>query len=88
MNPTGASFCPNIFTDSYTTLLQQVTSKYAAECHTAERMNIYECLMKNAKNNSEDEGILNAFIVEHYEREANNLVKENDECMQKNSKVS
>jgi len=50
LNPFGISFCPNIYTDSYTSLLAQVTTKLAANCHTLNRHDIYSCLTPNVKN--------------------------------------
>jgi len=47
--------------------------------------------MKNAKLQEEEEedlAMLNEFIVQHYEREKNNEVRENDSCMKKNSLTS
>ena len=44
LNPTASSFCPNIYTPTYTTLLRQVTEKLAGTCHTVDRLNFYECL--------------------------------------------
>jgi len=52
-------------------LLSEVTSKLAGSCHTLDRTNIYECLYRNLKS-EEDVALLNKFIIEHYEREANN----------------
>jgi hypothetical protein len=48
MNPFGYSYCPNIYTDTYTTLLAEVTERFASNCHTVDRLDIYECFMANA----------------------------------------
>ena len=76
LTPTGASFCPNVYTQTYTTLMRRVTEKFGQECHTTDRLNIYECLTnKRARHEirSEDDlKLLNDFIVEHLERTANN----------------
>lgn len=37
---------------------------------------------------AEDVELLNNFIIEHYEREQNNLIRDNDQCMRRHSKVS
>ena len=37
---------------------------------------------------TEDMPLLNAFIVEHFERMSNNQVRENDACMQQHSQVA
>jgi Dickkopf N-terminal cysteine-rich region len=72
LTPTGASFCPHIYTSSYTTLLRRVTEKFGQHCHTKDRTNIYECLTsKVARQQLTDEAdlkLLNDFIVEHFER--------------------
>jgi hypothetical protein len=57
--------------------MYEVTSKLGQSCHTLERTNIYECLYKNIKN-QDDVKLLNKFIIEYYERDSNNLVREND----------
>jgi hypothetical protein len=44
LTPTGGSFCPNVYTETYTSLMRRVTQKYAQACHTTDRINIYECL--------------------------------------------
>jgi hypothetical protein len=66
-------------------LLRRVTEKFASHCHTSDRFNIYECL---TSTNVTDEKLLNEFIVEHFEREANNQVRQNDLCMRGHSQVS
>lgn len=83
LTPTGASFCPHIYTTTYTQLLRQVTQRLSTHCHTTDRLNIYECLVPAAQ--PEDMPLLNAFIVEHFERLSNNQVRENDACMQQHS---
>jgi hypothetical protein len=73
LTPTGASFCPHIYTDTYTTLALQVTSKFGGHCHTKDRFNLYDCLTSPlARENIESEedlALLNKFIVQHFERE-------------------
>ena len=92
LTPTGASFCPTIYTKTYPTLMRRVTEKFGQECHTTDRLNIYECLTnKRARHeirSEEDLKLLNDFIVEHFERTANNQVRENDQCMKSHSQVS
>lgn len=88
LNPTGASFCPHVYTSSYTTLLRRVTEKLASHCHTTDRVNIYECLTSTNVTDENDKQLLNEFIVEHFEREANNQVRQNDHCMRSHSQVS
>lgn len=98
MNPFGRKYCPNIFTPTYTTLLFQVTSKFGMTCHTKDRHSIYDCFMKvileefqqtqDEQKHKEDTALLNKFIIEYYEREENNNVRDNDMCMKSHSKVS
>jgi len=76
-NPFGKSYCPNIYTQTYTTLLAKVTKRFSSECHTQHRLNIYECLTPNVES-EEDIDLLNQFIIEHYEREENNHIRDND----------
>jgi hypothetical protein len=71
LSPEGSSFCPNIYTQSYATLLREVTEKLSARCHTTDRINIYECLLPEAQRQGELE-LLNKFITQHYERLSNN----------------
>eukprot|EP00347_Sterkiella_histriomuscorum_P010317 403376771 len=87
MNPTGAAFCPNVYTKSYTQLLAQVTERFAHSCHTNDRANIYECLYPNIES-EDDVSLLNDFIIEHYEREHSALIRDNDQCMRKHSATS
>ncbi|TNV78504.1 hypothetical protein FGO68_gene3615 [Halteria grandinella] len=87
LTPTGASFCPNIYTPTYTTLLRDVTERFSQSCHTSDRANIYECLLPEAQKLGET-GVLNEFIIQHFERISNNQVRDNDQCMKKHSQVS
>ena len=56
--------------------MRKVTEKYGQECHTTDRLNIYECLSNiratRLIRSEEDLKLLNEFIVEHFERTANN----------------
>lgn len=57
------------------------------KCHTVDRHNIYECLILNIAS-KDDLNLLEEFIVARFERENNNNIRENDECMKRHSKVS
>ena len=88
MTPEGSSFCPHIFTEEYTSLLFKVMSQLSVGmCHTEDRSNLYECLSQQAVEESELE-LLNEFIVQHYQREENYKIRDNDKCMRKNSNTS
>jgi len=50
LNPLGNSYCPNIYTSSYTSLLAQVSTQLTENCHTLNRHDIYSCLTPNIKN--------------------------------------
>jgi hypothetical protein len=87
LNPFGYSYCPYIYTKTFTTILGKVTEKLAHNCHTLERQNIYECLSRNIKS-EEDSKLLQSFVIEKYEREQNSDIRDNDECMKKHSRVA
>ena len=83
LSPEGATFCPTIYNPDYTQLLAVVSEN---PCHTLDRFNIYECLMLNTFIKEDDN--LNAFIVAKYEREQNQNIRSNSECIKSHSKVS
>ena len=47
-----------------------------------EKLNIYECM------GTTDEETLSKFVIAHFGHYHNNEIRENDECMQKHSRVS
>ena len=89
LTPTGDSFCPKIYQDTYTTLLAELSSTLPNlhSCHTLDRLDIYECLLLNIES-EQDLELLNRFIIAFFEREHSNEIRGNDECMQGHSKVS
>jgi hypothetical protein len=49
-------------------------------------MSISDCIVEKMGEKKDEE--VERFIIEHYEREINNQVRENDKCMKKHSQVS
>ena len=49
LTPTGAAFCPKVYKQDYTNLMQETLQRLSitGECHTLHRFDIYECLMMN-----------------------------------------
>jgi hypothetical protein len=68
LNPFGNSYCPNIYTSTYTSLLAKVSTKLTEQCHTLNRHDVYSCLTPNVKN-EQDFALLNEFIIEKHERD-------------------
>jgi len=56
-------------------------------CPTRLRADIYECLLRNIEE-IEDFEEVSLFIIDHYEREENHNIRDNDKCTKKHSKVS
>ena len=61
--------------------------RLAGKCHTLERFDIYECLLRNVET-EEDAMLLDRYIKLRYETDHHAEIQENDECMQNHSKVS
>ena len=88
LTPDGHTFCPTIYTEGYTELLAEVARRIGqASCHTLDRFDVYKCLMLHVKTD-DDVALLDKFIIAKYEREQNQNIRKNSDCIKSHSKVS
>jgi hypothetical protein len=80
LNSNGDSYCPNIYSPSYTSRLYDITTRFASNCHTKERFATESCYLQNAQSASDME-MIHTLIVQRYERDYNQMVRNNDGCV-------
>lgn len=77
-SPNGDSFCPHIYTDTFTQLLRTVTEKAAGKCHTLNRADPQKCLEPSVKEGEDHLTLVDKLTVETAERVYHNEVQLND----------
>ena len=66
LSPTGSSYCGVTFDSDYTSIVAETLKRLAGKCHTLERFDIYECLLRNVET-EEDAMLLDRYIKLRYE---------------------
>lgn len=76
--PNGDSFCPHVYTETFTTLLRDVTEQASSSCHTLNRADAQKCLEPSLINDEKALAQVDKLTVETANRLFHNEVQLND----------
>ncbi|CDW74703.1 UNKNOWN [Stylonychia lemnae] len=84
----NTSYCPKIYHEEYTQILNETISRLGMNCHTLNRFKIYECLQQNIRN-EDDMELLRKYTVLYFQREMNSKIRdEGIQCLKTHSFLS